>query len=36
MVVWSVPKLGTGLLKFLGPVLGCLETNYGLLLVHVL
>ena len=36
MVVWSVPKLGTGLLEFLGPFLGSPGTDYGLLLVHVL
>ena len=35
MAVWSVPKLGTKLLEFLGPVLGSPETDYGLLLVHV-
>ena len=36
MVVWSVPKLGTKSLEFLGPVLGSPGTDYGLLLVHVL
>ena len=36
MAVWSVPKLGTELLEFLGPVLGSPGTDYGLLLVHVL
>ena len=36
MTVWSVPKLGTELLEFLGPFLGSLGTDYGLLLVHVL
>ena len=36
MTVWSVPKLGTELLEFLGPILGSLGTDYGLLLVHVL
>ena len=36
MVVWSIPKLGTELLEFLGPILDSLGTNYGLLLVHVL
>ena len=36
MAVWSVLKLGTELLKFLGPVLGSLGTDYELLLVHVL
>ena len=36
MVVWSVPKLGTELLEFLGAVLGSPGTDYGLLLIHVL
>ena len=36
MAVWSVPKLGTEFLEFLGPVLGNPKTDYGLLLVHVL
>ena len=36
MAVWSVPKLGTKLLKFLGAILGSPETDYELLLVHVL
>ena len=36
MAVWSVPKLGTELLKFFGPVLGSPGTDYRLLLVHVL
>ena len=36
MVVWSVPKLGTELLEFLGPVFGIPGTDYGLLLVNVL
>ena len=36
MAVWSVPKLGTELLKFLGPILGSPRNDYGLLLVHVL
>ena len=36
MAVWSVPKLGTELLEFVGPVLGSPGTDYGLLLVHVL
>ena len=36
MAVWSVPKLETKLLEFLGPVLGSPETYYRLLFVHVL
>ena len=36
MAVWSVPKLGTKLLEFLGPVLGSPGAYYRLLLVHVL
>ena len=36
MAVWSIPKLGTELLEFLGAILGSLGTDYGLLLVHVL
>ena len=36
MVVWSVPKLETELLEFLGPILGSPGTDYGLLLFHVL
>ena len=36
MAVWSVPKLETELLKFLGPILGSRGNDYGLLLVHVL
>ena len=36
MTVWSVPKLRTELLEFLGTVLGSPGTDYGLLLVHVL
>ena len=36
MIVWSVPKLGTELLEFLGSVLGNPGTDYRLLLVHVL
>ena len=29
MNVWSVPKLGTEFLEFLGPVLGSSRTDYG-------
>ena len=36
MVVWSIPKLGTELLDFFGPILDSPGTNYRLLLVHVL
>ena len=34
MAVWSVPKLGTELLKFLGPIFDSPGTVYELLLVH--
>ena len=36
MTVWTVLKLGTEFLEFLGPVLDSPKTDYGLLLVHVL
>ena len=36
MAVWSVPKLKTELLEFLGAVFGSPGIDYELLLVHVL
>ena len=36
MTVWTVPKLGTELLEYLGPILDSPKTDYGRLFVHVL